>query len=1026
MSEDQKVVDYLRRVTADLRAARQRIRDLEAREPIAIVGMGCLLPGGVDSPDALWDLVASGGDAVSRFPTDRGWDLARLEADSATGNGGFVDRATRFDAAFFGISPREAAAMHPEQRLLLEVVWEAVERAGIDPLSLRGTKTGVFVGAHHWDQPAAASGDLHGHAMTGSASSVLSGRVAYVLGLEGPAITLDTACSSSLVALHVATRSLRAGECDLAIVGGVSVLARSSAFVEFSRQGGLAPDGRCKAFSDDADGTGWAEGVGVLVLERASGRRALALVRGSAVNQDGASNGLTAPNGLAQQRVIRAALDDAGLRPSEVDAVEAHGTGTRLGDPIEANALLATYGQDRARPLWLGSLKSNIGHTQAAAGVAGVVKAVMALRHGELPRTLHVGTPSSHVDWASGDVRLLREPRPWPDTGRPRRAGVSSFGISGTNAHVILEQAPGGSPAEGGPAGPWLPSAKSAEALRAQAARLRDHLEARPAEPADVARTLAARTRFAHRAVVRDVTDLDALAGGRPGVVSGVVADAADRPVFVFPGQGAQWPGMGRELLASSEVFAAAVDGCGEALAPHVDWSLRAALVDGVGLDRVDVVQPALFAVMVGLAALWRSNGVEPAAVVGHSQGEIAAAHVAGALDLDDAARVVALRSRALTRLSGLGGMMSVAAPAARVRELCDGLAVAAVNSPVSVVVSGPPETLRELRDACSREDIRVRVLPVDYASHGPQVEVVRAELAEALAPLRPRAPGIPVYSTVTGGRLEVFDADHWFANLRRTVLMQDATRALVEDGHRVFIEVSPHPVLTSAVLETAPAAVALGSLRRDEGDRFPTALAEAYVRGVPVDWGIRGGPGAELPTYAFQRRHFAPAPEAAVIADPTTEDLPADRTDERPSDWSDPDAILARVRAEAAAVSGLDRAADLPPDGPFKDAGFDSVTAVDLRTRLAAVFGVRLPVGLLFDHPTPAAVAAHVAELLGGSTSTDPDAPIRAALAAMPVSRLRQAGVLALLGLEDAGTPDLDDLGAEDLLRLATETLAK
>jgi A-type KR domain-containing polyene macrolide polyketide synthase len=879
-----KVVDYLRRVTGDLRRARQRIEELE-REPIAVVGMGCRFPGDVRSPEDLWELVSGGHDAISPFPDDRGWDLPALAKGSVTGEGGFLTGAAEFDAGFFGISPREARAMDPQQRLLLEVSWEAIERAGIDPFSLRGSNSGVFIGAYHWghSQASASDDELHGHAMTGTASSVLSGRLAYTLGLEGPAVTIDTACSSSLVALHLAARSLRAGESSLAVAGGVTVMSEPSLFVEFSKQGGLSADGRCKAFSDDADGTGWAEGVGAVVLERLSdaqrnGHPILAVVRGTAVNQDGASNGLTAPNGPSQQRVIRQALEVSGLSESDVDAVEAHGTGTGLGDPIEAQAILATYGRDRERPLWLGSLKSNIGHAQAAAGVGGVLKMVQALRHGVLPRTLHAGTPSSHVDWTAGDVRLLTEQVDWPGGERTRRAGVSSFGVSGTNAHAILEEAPAAETddersGEHPSVVPWVLSARGDAALRAQATNLLSHVDE---DPVDAGYSLvSSRALFDHRAVVvgEPHAGLAAVAegGSSANVVRGV-ADIDGKTVFVFPGQGSQWAGMGARLLEESSVFAERLAGCAAAIDPFVDWSLPDVLreADGApGLDRVDVVQPASFAVMVSLAALWRAQGVEPDAVVGHSQGEIAAAVVSGALSLEDGARVVALRSQAIARtLAGAGGMMSIALPVSEVEErLPDGVSVAALNGPMSTVVSGDPDALDALYDELAAEDVRVKRVAVDYASHSAQVERLHDELLDALAPVSPRQSDVPFFSTVTDDWLDTTEmsAEYWYRNLRQTVRFEPAIRALLDQRHGVFIEVSSHPVLTMSVQEITPDAVVTGTLRRDQGglDRFLLSAGEVFVRGVEVDWSplFTGARRIDLPTYAFQHEHFWTAP---------------------------------------------------------------------------------------------------------------------------------------------------------------------
>ncbi|WP_262702282.1 MULTISPECIES: type I polyketide synthase [Streptomyces] len=893
-----------------------------ADEPIAVVAMGCRFPGGVDSPEALWRLVAEGVDAIGEFPRDRGWDLAGLldpdqdrPGTSYAHEGGFLYDAPEFDAEFFGISPREALATDPQQRLLLETAWQTFERAGIRSTALQASATGVFVGVTPQDYGPRlheAPKGLDGHLLTGGTPSVVSGRVAFTFGLEGPAVSVDTACSSSLVAIHLAVRALRQGECELALAGGVTVMAAPGMFTGFSRQRGLAPDGRCKPFAAAADGTGWGEGVGLLILERLSdarrnGHRVLAVIRGSAVNQDGASNGLTAPNGPSQQRVIRQALADAGLSPSEVDAVEAHGTGTTLGDPIEAQALLATYGQRRpeGRPLWLGSLKSNIGHTQAAAGVAGVIKMVLAMRYGLLPATLHIDAPSPHVNWDGGAVRLLTEPVEWPRDEHPRRAGVSSFGISGTNAHLIVEQAPEPESVSSGPRTdeddrpvPWVLSARGAEALRGQARELAAHMAADDTpSPRDVGWSLiTTRTAFDHRAVVVGgngdelTAALEALAADQthPGVVgpgairSGAAVDVG--PVLVFPGQGSQWAGMGAGLLDASPVFAARVAECERALAPHVDWSLTDVLRGAEGaaeLSRVDVVQPVLWAAMVSLAAVWAEYGVRPAAVVGHSQGEIAAAVVAGALSLEDGAKVVALRSRALRRLAGGGAMASLALGDERAEELLTGLGdraaavvVAVVNGPESTVVSGPPEQVATVVAACQEAGERARMIEVDYASHSPQVDEIAEELTRLIggvAPVEaPGASGVVFYSTVTGGRAEAsaLDTDYWVRNLRERVRFADAVEALLAAGHRVFIEASTHPVLTMAMREgfehTEIGAAAVPTLRRGHGDlaQLTKSVAQAFIAGAEVDWSAAfpADPTprtVDLPTYAFQRRRY-------------------------------------------------------------------------------------------------------------------------------------------------------------------------
>ncbi|SCL21760.1 rifamycin polyketide synthase modules 7 and 8 [Micromonospora nigra] len=900
----EKVVEALRRSVTEVGELKKRNRQLlgASREPIAIVGMACRLPGGVDGPDDLWRLVSDGRDAVSGFPTDRGWNLENLfdpdpdhSGTSYVSQGGFLHEAGLFDAGFFGISPREALAMDPQQRLLLETSWEAFENASVDPTSLRGTDVGVFVGAAPQGYGSGPIGpEMQSFAGTGLASSVASGRVSYVFGLEGPAVTLDTACSSSLVAMHFAAQALRQGDCSMALAGGAMVMSSPNSFVVFSRQRGLASDGRCKAYADGADGMGLAEGVGLVLLERLSvarerGHRVLAVLRGSAVNQDGASNGLTAPNGPSQQRVIRAALASAGLSSSEVDLVEGHGTGTSLGDPIEAQALLATYGQGRdpGKPLWLGSLKSNVGHAQAAAGVASVIKVVQALRHGVMPPSLHVDEPTSAVDWSEGAVELLTEARQWPRDGHPRRAGVSSFGVSGTNAHLIIEEAPEEPTDEVTAHGvvPLVVTARSAASLAGQAGRLAAFVGATAVPLARVAGTLVSgRAVLDERAVV--VTDsaeeagaaLGALARGEDAV--GVVTGSGRAPgkvVWVFPGQGSQWLGMGRELLNSSAVFADRVAECATALKPWIDWSLEDVLsgdADPGLMDRVDVLQPASFAVMVGLAAVWASAGVRPDAVLGHSQGEIAAACVAEALSLEDAARVVALRSQAIaSTLSGRGGMASVALSEddvlTRLAPWADRVEVAALNGPSSVVIAGDANALDEALESLEGQGARVRRVAVDYASHSRHVEDIRDTLATALAGITAQAPVVPFRSTVTGEWIRdagVVDGDYWYRNLRNQVRFAPAVADLLDQRFGVFLEISSHPVLVQPVSELVDDAdvLVVGSLRRDDGGprRLLTSMAELFVGGVGVDWTAMLPAGAasaqvELPTYAFDRQHY-------------------------------------------------------------------------------------------------------------------------------------------------------------------------
>uniref|UniRef100_UPI0035AC194D type I polyketide synthase n=1 Tax=Streptomyces longispororuber TaxID=68230 RepID=UPI0035AC194D len=895
----------------ELIETRKRLKEVTdaAAEPVAVVGVACRFPGGAASPEELWELVRSGTDAVSAFPDDRNWDLAELAdpdqdrpGSCRTGSGGFLYDAGDFDAEFFGISPREALAADPQQRLLLETSWESLERAGIDPATLRGSSTGVFAGlayfgyGNHFSTPEAISG----YAQTGSLLSVASGRVAYTLGLEGPALSTDTACSSSLVAVHQAVQSLRQDECGLALAGGVTVMAMPQVFREFSRQRGLSEDGRCKAFAEAADGTGFAEGVGVLVLERLSdarrnGRRIWAVIRGSAINQDGASNGLTAPSGPAQQRVIRAALANARLQADDVDVVEAHGTGTTLGDPIEAQALLATYGQDRdpQRPLWLGSLKSNTGHTQAAAGVGGIIKMIMAMRHGVMPKTLHVDRPSTHVDWSSGSVRLLTEAREWPDAPeRPRRAGISSFGASGTNAHLILEQPPeaepdphhvGEVPSVEGELVPWVLSARSERALRAQAAKLRAFAAADDdLDVADIGWSLtSSRSHLDHRAVVhgrdRDelLSALATLADGteNAAVVRGVAGEPAGT-VFMFPGQGSPWAGAARELYDTFPVFAQSLDETCAHFDTHLPFALKPLLLadEPAQRDRTDIAQPALFALQVALYRLMARYFPRPDRLIGHSVGEIAAAHVSGVLGLDTATRLVAARGRTMQTVTEPGAMLAVRASEAHVVPLLDAydrVGIAAVNGPESVVVSGARDQVHAIRDLLVADGTSAKLLAVDHAFHSPLMDPVLDEFAAALGELPTGELTIPVVSTRLGRPAtlrELTSVEHWVRHVREPVRFHDAVECAREAGADVFIEVGPGSTLASITQDTFAAegphdTVVVSSARRDRGPvrALAAALAQLHVRGASVHWDAVFGPRrqVDLPTYAFQRQRY-------------------------------------------------------------------------------------------------------------------------------------------------------------------------
>lgn len=996
-------------------------------DPVVIVGMACRFPGGVRSPEDLWRIAAEGRDVISNFPTNRGWpdDIYDPEPGKAgktyTRKGGFLDGAGEFDAGFFGISAREALTMDPQQRVLLETAWEAIERAGIDPHSLRGTDTGVFVGLTDmgYRSALAAGTELQGaesYLLTGNMPSVASGRIAYFLGLEGPAVSLDTACSSSLVAVHQAAQSLRSGESSLALAGGVAIMMSPLGYVLFAQQRGLAFDGRCKSYSSSADGTTWSEGVGLVVLERLSdarrnGHRIAAVVRGSAVNQDGTSNGLTAPNGLSQQRVIRHALASAGLSGADVDVVEGHGTGTVLGDPIEAQALLSTYGQRPPRqPLLLGSIKSNIGHTQSAAGVAGLIKMVLAMQHAVVPPTLHVDAPSSHVDWSMGQIELATQlHQPWPHHDRPRRAGISSFGISGTNAHVIVEYDPAASnPDAATPnrkerkpvsAIPCVLSAKTESALRGQAALLRGRCEPAGASVADVGYSLATtRATFDHRAVV--VADsraelfegLETLSQGTfsPTVVTGR-ASASGKTALLLPGQGSQALGMGRELYESFPTFARVFDELCAAFDTHLDRSLRSVMFgeNGSGIDtlnRTQYTQPAMFTIEIALLRLLESWGLRPDFVVGHSIGELAAAHFGGVFSLDDAASVVATRGALMQQLRP-GAMVSVRASLEEVADSLSGqdlaVSIAASNGPNATVIAGDDDAVTAIAKHWRGRGRHTKRLQVERAFHSPHLDGMLDEYRRILSKVELRASSIPLISNLTGKQAtprQLCSPDYWVSQARQPVLFRDCVASLAEAGTTTFLEVGPGDVLAGMTKECLAEAggTSIATLRRGESERrgLLRAVSAAWVRGAVVDWrAVYAGHDTQvvdLPTYAFQRRHYwsgtesvAAAFEQQVDAGPAFDPAQAFRQQlaELPES-AKLEYVLDVVRSQIKEILDIDD--EVHTDTTLVEAGLTSLSIVELRGRLNHLTGQGLSLDEFLANPT----AGGVAGLIGGAAT--------------------------------------------------------
>ncbi|MPY58849.1 acyltransferase domain-containing protein [Streptomyces spongiae] len=979
------------------------LHDPVPTEPVAIVAMACRLPGGITDPEGLWELLLAGRDATGPLPTDRGWDPNALDGRGRTPlprRGGFLDGVGDFDAGFFGLSPREAIGTDPQQRLLLETAWEAVERAGIDPTSLHGTRTGVYVGVSGEDYALAtarAVEDAAANAVTGTAPGVASGRVAHVLGLRGPALTLDTASSSSLTALHSAVRALRAGECTLALAGGANVLSTPRSLVAYARQGGLAPDGRCKPFSADADGTAWAEGVGVVVLERLAdaqrhGHPVLAVVRGTAVNADGATDRLTTPSGAAQRELIALALEDAGLTPGDIDAVEAHGTGTRVGDPVEAEALLATYGRRRDHPLLIGSVKANLGHAQAAAGMIGVIKTVLALRHGILPATPHVSEPTPAVDWSAGSVRLLCETTDWPDTGRPPRAAVSSFGIGGSNAHVVLEQSPTAPTRTDEPGSiprivPWVVSARSASALDAAVARLRRLAPADDRDRADIAHSLATgrATALPHRAV------LLACADGTPTVARCIAEPGAS--AMLFAGHGGPHADRTAALAERFPVFARAFDTVRDAF----DGLLPDPLPALVGGDAAEpgtprTAEPSLFAHEIALYRLLESLGRTPSHVAGHGLGEVAAAHVAGALSLTDACRVVAARVRLAERLAPAATIAVRATEAETAPLLTPNVAVVAVDGPDRIVLSGAADEVALIADALAAQGRATVPLPAPHGLPSPLVAGALDEYRGDVARIEPRELRIPLVSTVTGTFVtgtDLASSDHWIRHASETVRFADVVTALRAAGVHTFLEVGVDATLTASTVDllawTGVVTVAAQRAGTEPETALLTALARLHVTGSDVHWpALFDGTGArrtDLPTYPFQReRHWPtpadtapPAPAAARADDRLAAGPAALRALSGPRRVR---ALLTVVRGEAAAVLGHADPGRVEPRLALRSLGLDSYAETELRARLGRATGLDLPATLFYDQPTPSALAARLAERLDETPRPLPDWP--------------------------------------------------